>query len=160
MCIRLRLRYIMSRYRGVLSEKRAESWEEGERAEEGQGKWRSRGEQSMAKGKEKMAEAREVEKKKRRIHQCSSVLIAVKSGTRLKVVMRRWRFKPDMWRLWKSRWQVLHIPLPVGKTVVQLRHPKLGKASRETVSSGGGQLKTVSSTSSFLGHHRSQASLI
>ena len=43
----------------------------------------------MAKGKEKMAEAREVEKKKRRIHQCSSVLITVKSGTRLKVVMRR-----------------------------------------------------------------------
>ena len=53
------------------------------------GKWRRRGEQSaMAKDKEKMAEAREVEKKKR-IHQCSSVLIAVKSGTRLKVVMRR-----------------------------------------------------------------------
>ena len=43
----------------------------------------------MAKDKEKMAEAREVEKKKRTIHQCSSVLIAVKSGTRLKVVMRR-----------------------------------------------------------------------
>ena len=53
------------------------------------GKWRSRGEQSMAKDKEKMAEAREVEKKKRRIHQCSSVLIAVKSGTRLKAMMRR-----------------------------------------------------------------------
>ena len=52
-------------------------------------RWRRRGEQSMAKDKEKMAEAREVEKKKRRIHQCSSVLIAVKSGTRLKVVMRR-----------------------------------------------------------------------
>ena len=27
-----------------------------------------------------------------------------------------------------------------GETVVQLRHIKLGKASRETVSSGGGQL--------------------
>ena len=51
------------------------------------GRWRRRGEQSMA--KEKMAEAGEVEKEKRRIHQCSSVLIAVKSGTRLKVVMRR-----------------------------------------------------------------------
>ena len=40
------------------------------------GKWRRRGEQSMA--KEKMVEAGEVEKEKRRIHQCSSVLIAVK----------------------------------------------------------------------------------
>ena len=53
------------------------------------GRWRRRGEQSMAKDKEKMAEAREVEKKKRRIHQCSSVLIAVMSGTGVKVVMRR-----------------------------------------------------------------------
>ena len=53
------------------------------------GKWRSRGEQSMAKDKERMAEAGELEQEKKRIHHCSCVLIAVKSGTRLKVVMRR-----------------------------------------------------------------------
>ena len=40
------------------------------------GKWKRRGEQSMARDKEKMAEAGEVEKEKRRIHQCSSVLRA------------------------------------------------------------------------------------
>ena len=40
------------------------------------GKWKKRGEQSMARDKEKMAEAGEVEKEKRRIHQCSSVLRA------------------------------------------------------------------------------------
>ena len=40
------------------------------------GNWRRRGEQSMASDKEKMAEAGEVEKEKRRIHQCSSVLRA------------------------------------------------------------------------------------
>ena len=43
----------------------------------------------MAKYKEGMAEAREVEKEKKRMHQCSCVLIAIKSGTRLKGVMRR-----------------------------------------------------------------------
>ena len=53
------------------------------------GKWRSRGEQSMAKDKERMAEAGELEQEKKRIHHCSCVLIAVKSGTRLKGVMRR-----------------------------------------------------------------------
>ena len=52
------------------------------------GRWRRRGEQSMAKYKEGMAEAREVEKEKKRMH-CSRVLIAIKSGTRLKGVMRR-----------------------------------------------------------------------
>ena len=51
------------------------------------GRWR--GEQSMAKDKERMAEAGELEKEKKRIHHCSCVLIAIKSGTRLKVVMRR-----------------------------------------------------------------------
>ena len=35
-------------------------------------------------------------------------------------------------------WQALHTPLPVGKTVVRFGHSKMGKASRETVSSGGG----------------------
>ena len=40
--------------------------------------------------KEKMVEAGEVEKEKRRIHQCSSVLIAVRAGL---VVTRRLRFK-------------------------------------------------------------------
>ena len=49
------------------------------------GRWRRRGEQSMAKYKEGMVEAGEVEKEKRRIYQCSSVL----RGTKLKVVMRR-----------------------------------------------------------------------
>ena len=50
----------------------------GERRRRGlrRGKWRRRGEQSMARDKEKMAEAGEVEKEKRRIHQCSSVLRA------------------------------------------------------------------------------------
>ena len=32
---------------------------------------------------------RELEKEKKRIHHCSCVLIAIKSGTRLKGVMRR-----------------------------------------------------------------------
>jgi len=53
------------------------------------GRWRRRGEQSMAKYKEGMAEAGEVEKEKKRMHHCSYVLIAIKSGTRLKGVMRR-----------------------------------------------------------------------
>ena len=43
----------------------------------------------MAKDKERMAEAGELEQEKKRIHHCSCVLIAVKSGTRLKGVMRR-----------------------------------------------------------------------
>ena len=51
------------------------------------GRWRRRGEQTMAKDKERMAEAGELEKEKRRMHHCSSVLIAIKSGTRLKVFM-------------------------------------------------------------------------
>ena len=45
--------------------------------------------QSMAKDRERMAEAGELEKEKKRIHHCSCVLIAIKSGTRLKGVMRR-----------------------------------------------------------------------
>ena len=53
------------------------------------GRWRKRGEQSMAKYKEGMAEVGEVEKDKKRMHHCSCVLIAIKSGTRLKGVMRR-----------------------------------------------------------------------
>ena len=52
-------------------------------------RWRRRGEQSMAKDKERMAEAGELEKEKKRLHHCSCVLIAIKSGTRLKGVMRR-----------------------------------------------------------------------
>ena len=43
----------------------------------------------MAKYKEEMVEAGEVEKEKKRMHHCSCVLIAIKSGTRLKGVMRR-----------------------------------------------------------------------
>ena len=35
-------------------------------------RWRRRGEQSMAKDKERMAEAGELEKEKKRIHHCSS----------------------------------------------------------------------------------------
>ena len=35
----------------------------------------------MAKDKERMAEAGELEKEKKRIHHCSCVLIAIKSGT-------------------------------------------------------------------------------
>ena len=38
----------------------------------------------------------------------------------------------------EGSWQALHTPLPVGKTVVRFGHSKMGKASRETVSSGGG----------------------
>ena len=53
------------------------------------GRWRRRGEQSMAKYKEAMAEAGEVEKEKKRMQHCSCVSIAIKSGTRLKGVMRR-----------------------------------------------------------------------
>ena len=53
------------------------------------GRWRRRGEQSMAKENERMAEAGELEKEKRRMHHCSCVLIAIKNGTRLKGVMRR-----------------------------------------------------------------------
>ena len=53
------------------------------------GRWRRRGEQSIAKHTEGMAEAGELEKEKKRIHHCSCVLIAIKSGTRLKGVMRR-----------------------------------------------------------------------
>ena len=68
----MRLRYIMStrEYKGVVSEQRADSWEEEERAEEGKGEK----EQSMAKDKEGMAEAGEVEKEKKRMHHCSCVL--------------------------------------------------------------------------------------
>ena len=43
----------------------------------------------MAKYKEGMVEAREVEKEKKRMQHCSCVSIAIKSGTRLKGVMRR-----------------------------------------------------------------------
>ena len=43
----------------------------------------------MAKEKERMAGAGELEMEKRRMHHCSCVLIAIKSGTRLKGVMRR-----------------------------------------------------------------------
>ena len=43
----------------------------------------------MAKYKEGMAEAGEVEKEKKRMQHCSCVSIAIKSGTRLKGVMRR-----------------------------------------------------------------------
>ena len=57
-----------------------------ERAEEG--KVEKERKQSMAKDKERMAEAGELEKEKKRIHHCSCVLIAIKSGTRLKGVMR------------------------------------------------------------------------
>ena len=53
------------------------------------GRWRRRGEQSMAKYKQGMAEAGELEKEKKMMHHCSCVLIAIKSGTRLKGVMRR-----------------------------------------------------------------------
>ena len=53
------------------------------------GRWRRRGEQSMAKYKEGIVEAGEVEKEKRRMQHCSCVSIAIKSGTRLKGVMRR-----------------------------------------------------------------------
>ena len=44
----------------------------------------------------------------------------------------------DMWRNVAGSWQATHTPLPVGKTVVQLGHPKMGRGSRDTVSSGGG----------------------
>ena len=37
------------------------------------GRWRRRGEQSMAKDKERMAEAGELEMEKRRMHLCSCV---------------------------------------------------------------------------------------
>ena len=53
------------------------------------GRWRRRGEQSMAKYKEGMVEAGEVEKETERMQHCSCVSIAIKSGTRLKGVMRR-----------------------------------------------------------------------
>ena len=44
----------------------------------------------------------------------------------------------DMRHNVEGSWQALHTPLPVGKTVVRFGHSKMGKASRETVSSGGG----------------------
>ena len=38
------------------------------------GRWRRRGEQSMAKDKERMAEAGELEKEKKRMHHCSDTV--------------------------------------------------------------------------------------
>ena len=43
----------------------------------------------MASDQERMAEAGELEKEKKRRHHCNCVLLAIKSGTRLKGVMRR-----------------------------------------------------------------------
>ena len=54
------------------------------------GRWRRRGEQSMAKYKEGMVEAGEVEKEKKRMHHCLQLCLdSDKSRTRLKGVMRR-----------------------------------------------------------------------
>ena len=62
----MRVRYIMNRYRGSLSEKRAESckgkMDEGGKVEKQRG--------AVAKDEEEMAEAGEVEKEKRVMHKC------------------------------------------------------------------------------------------